>query len=336
MSGLISAEQQFSALPPAEHEVAYYTAANASYFISAVALLNSLRRVGEQAPLFVVDCGLTADQRSRLSTRATVIPHRGDLHPVLQKATGPLARPAELMVFIDADILVTRPLDSLLADAATDRFVAFEDFHNADRFFDEWSSPELGTARRQTYVNSGFFALSWEMASEFLPLFAELQRTVDIGRTFVHGGSESYPFYFADQDLLNALLCARFDGRVTRLERRLAPFPPFTGIELTDRDNTLCTYADGVAPLGLHHTGRKPWLAPLPENAYTRLFTMLATDRQACLPLAPKELPLRLTNHPLGRVDAWRASTQYAANKRVRGRLKIRPRIGRLRARLGG
>src|SRR5262249_13170614 len=103
--------------PTMENHVAYYTVANASYFLGAVALLNSLRRVGETAPFFVVDCGLTAAQRERLSTRATIVPRHEDLHPLLQKATGPLARPAQIMVFIDADILVTRPLAPLLGDA---------------------------------------------------------------------------------------------------------------------------------------------------------------------------------------------------------------------------
>ena len=185
-------------------------------------------------------------------------------------------------------------------------------------------------------MNSGLFAFSWETARQFLPLFSELQWTVDLETTFVLGGSESHPHYFADQDLLNALLCTRFDGRVARLERRLAPFPPFDSVELAYGDRTLCTYADGVAPFALHHTGRKPWLAPVPANAYSRLFTMLVTDRQACLPIDPRELPLRLTNRPLARVDRWRVSKQHAARKRLRGKLGVRPRIARLRGRIAG
>lgn len=317
-----------------QNDLAYYTVSDASFFLGTVALLNSLRRVGEEAPLFVVDCGLTAAQRDRLSTCATVVPPHAGFHPSLQKATGPLVRPAKIMAVIDSDILVTRPLGPLLRDAEAGRIVGFEDAGNPDRFFDEWSSPELGAARRRPYVNAGFFALSWETAGDFLPPFVELPRTVELASTYVGGGSPSHPFYFLDQDHLNALLCTRFDGRVTRLEARLAPFPPFDGVQLTYGDRTLCTYPDGVAPFVLHHIYRKPWLAPLRASVYSRLFTMLLTDQQACLPLDPEELPLRMTNRRLAGVDRWRASVQHAAHPHVRGKLHIRPRIARLRARI--
>jgi hypothetical protein len=319
-----------------ERDVAYYTVADSSFFPGAVALLNSLRRVGEQAPLYVVDCGLTAEQRKRLSTRATVVPRHEDLHPQLQKATGPLAHPAKIMVFIDADILVTRPLAPLLAEAEAGQIVAFRDIGNPDRFFEEWSSPELGQAQRRPYVNSGFFAFSWDTARELLPLFVELQGAVDMSATYHYhgrGGSPSHPTYFPDQDVLNALLCTRFDGRVTRLEGRLAPFPPFDGVRLIDGDKTLCVYPDGVAPFALHHISRKPWLAPLQANAYSRLFTVLVTDPRTCVQLDRRELPLRLTNRPFASVDRWRASMQFAARQRLRGKLHIRPKIARLRAR---
>jgi len=331
MSGQKAATSTRSVRAP-ENDVAYYTAANASYFLGTVALLNSLRRAGDEAPLFVVDCGLTAAQRERLSTRATLVPTQEGLHPILQKATGPLAHPAEVMVFVDSDILVSCPLSPLLAQARAGRIVAFEDFGHPSRFFSEWSSLELGEVQPRPYVNSGFFAFSWDTAQTFLPLFSELQRTVDLGNSLVGDGSPDHPFYFPDQDLLNALLCARFDGQVTRLDRRLAPFPPFDGLELTLGDRTPCAYPDGVTPFVLHHTHRKPWLAPLKPNIYSRLFAIVVTDPRACLPIDPRELPLRLTDRPLARVAAWRASKQEAAHRRIRGKLKIRPRIARFLA----
>lgn len=333
VTGDVTPERCSARLGGADHELAYYTIANASFFLGTVALLNSLRRVGERAPLVVVDCGLTAAQRQRLSTAATVVPRQGNLHPLLQKATGPLVRPAEIMVYIDADILVTRPLDHLVDEARAGQIVGFEDSGNPGRFFDAWSSLGLGEARRRTYVNGGFFALSLDTAREFLPVLCELQLAVDIASTHVGGGSPSHPLYFLDQDLLNAMYCTRFDGRVTRLERKLAPFQPFDGVELSGNDSALCSYADGVAPFLLHHTHRKPWLASLPPNVYSELFTMLVTDPQACLPLDPRELPLRLSNRPLAGVDRWRASKQHATSRRLRGKVGILPRIARLRAR---
>jgi hypothetical protein len=163
-----------------------------------------------------------------------------------------------------------------------------------------------------------------------------MQQSVDVSSTFKAGGSPSHPLYFADQDLLNALLCTHFDDRTTRLERRLAPFPPFDGIELTTGEPGLCAYVDGAVPFVLHHTYRKPWLASLEPNLYSRLFTILMNDPDACLPIDPRRLPLRLTNRRLAPVDRWRAATQHAVHGRVRGKLKLRPRIARARARLAG
>jgi hypothetical protein len=287
-------------------ELAYYTVADAAYFVG------------------------------RLSRHATVIPRDGSLHPVVQKATGPLTRPAKLMVYVDADMLVTRPLEPLIERARNGRFVVFEDSFSRDRFFAEWSSPELGQAQRRPYVNSGLFALSWETGRELLPAFASMERELDITPTFVgKGGSRDDPYFYADQDLLNALLSTRFDGRVDRLGHELAPFPPFDSVELTDTGPALCAYADGTAPFVLHHTNRKPWLAPLPANAYSRLFSILVTDPDACMQLDAHELPLRLTRHPLAGFDRWRAASQHLASTHLRGRLGIGPRIERLRARLG-
>ena len=315
-------------------ELAFYTIADSKFFLGAVALLNSLRRVGEQAPLVVVDCGLTPEQRDRLATRAVVVPPHADFHPLLQKATGPLAYPAETMIFIDADIVITRPLDPVVEEVKAGRVVAFEDIGNPRRFFAEWSSLGLGAAHRHPYVNAGFFAFTWETARDFLPLLVEQQSVVDLARTHIGDGSPSDPLFYLDQDLLNAILCTRFDGSTARLEARLAPFPPFAGVELTGSGRTLCTYADGVAPFALHHIYRKPWLAPLEPNAYSKLFTALVTDRHACLPIDSRELPLRLSNRPLARVDRWRASVQHTAHRHLRGKLHIRPRIARLRARI--
>jgi hypothetical protein len=332
----VTVADQFDGRTAPELERAYYTVANAPYFLGTVALLNSLRRVGEDGALVVVDCGLTEAQRELLRGRATVIASQAGLHPVLQKARGPLACPAKVMAFIDADILVTRSLDPIVRDAEAGRVVVFEDYGNPDRYFAEWSSLGLGKVPRRPYVNSGLFAFSWETAKRLLPLFLQMQERVEVSSTFKAGGSPSYPLYFADQDLLNALLCARFDECTTRLDRRLSPFPPFEGVELSLGERTLCTYADGVTPFALHHTYRKPWLASLQPNLYSRLFTILMNDPQACLALDPRQLPLRLTNHRLASADRWRAATQNAVHVRVRGKLKVRPRIARARARTGG
>src|SRR5262245_56422838 len=151
--------------PNSRSRIAYYTVADAAFFPGVVALFNSLRLVGEGAPLFVVDCGLTTSQQDRLSPHVSLISRARTLHPVLQKATGPLAQPAEIMVLIDSDILVTRPLTPLFDDAAQGRIVAFEDDFYRERWFAEWSSLGLGDPRRRRYVNFGLLIFSATTAS---------------------------------------------------------------------------------------------------------------------------------------------------------------------------
>ena len=51
-----------SAIEPA----AFYCVADERYFLGAVGLVNSLRLVGHDEPIYLLDCGLTDDQRELL------------------------------------------------------------------------------------------------------------------------------------------------------------------------------------------------------------------------------------------------------------------------------
>ena len=211
--------------------VAFYTVANSSHYPGAVALLNSLRLVGEDGHLVVVDCGLTEAQRAKLSPHATVVPQHGELHPNLQKTTGPLALPADIMVILDADVIAIRPLTPLLEEARRGRIVVFE--NDQDRFVPKWSSLGLGELRRRRYACAAQLILPSSLASGLLPLYLELQERLDLSETLIGGADPSAPLYFADQDLLNVILCARYDEVVVRLQHRLSPMPPFPGLRVT-------------------------------------------------------------------------------------------------------
>ena len=315
-----------AARPGVEGELAYYTVANAAHYPGAVALLNSLRLLGEVAPVFVVDCGLTGRQRGMLSRHVTLVPRQGALPPGLQKATGPLAHPAEIMVLLDADVIVTRLLTPLFEDASRGRIVAFENDH--DRFFPEWSSLGLGVPKRRSYVNSGHLVVSSDTASEFLPLFGELQKHLDVSRTcFGREGDPSNPFYFADQDILNAVLCTRYDGLAARIEHRFAPVPPFPGLKVVDLTRLECAYDDGTEPYLLHHILRKPWLGATKASPYTALFTRLVTGGDVVLRLDAHDIPLRLRDSSFAAIGRAGAAVQVEARARLRGKLGIRPAL---------
>jgi hypothetical protein len=233
------------------------------------------------------------------------------------------------MVVLDADVVVTRPLTPLFADARLGRIVAFEE-RIPERFFPEWSELGLGEPTRQPYVSGGHFLMSAETGGEFFPLFGGLQPGLDTASGVYASRDRSDPagdpYFYADQDLLNAVLCARFVGRVTRLDRSTWAYPPFSGLTLSDDG---CAYPDGTVPYLLHHFWKKPWLSPLAPNVYSELFTRLVTDRDAPIRLGRGDIPLRLRNSRLAPVDRWRAAAQRTAHSRLRGKLGIRPVVER-------
>ena len=93
---------------------AFYCVADSRYFPGAVGLVNSLRLVGHREPILVLDTGLTDAQRALLEPQAEIVPSPSDAPPWLLKTVAPLSRPAAVMVLLDADLVVTRPLTDLI------------------------------------------------------------------------------------------------------------------------------------------------------------------------------------------------------------------------------
>lgn len=322
--------------------LAYYTVANAAHYPGVVALINSLALVAEPAPIFVTDCGLTDRQRDGLARHVTLVPAEKGLHPTLQKAMGPLTHPAEVMAVVDADIIITQPMTDLVQKAAAGNLVVFEDSKEPDRFFPEWEALGLGTPTKQPHVNAGHLILPAATAESLFPLIRRLHDRIVIGETmFGEFGTPASPYFYADQDLLNAILCTCFEGPVTRVPRRLAPMPPFAGLTVKDAERLICEYDDGLQPYQLHHTWQKPWLVPMSPNPYSTLFTRLVTGSDVLIKLSKSDVPLRL-RHGLGpRERAWVSAERKihvfmrGIHSRVRGKLGLRPRIARLTRRAG-
>jgi hypothetical protein len=100
-------------------EAAFYCVSSRIYFLGAVGMINSLRLAGHAEPIFVLDCGLTTQQRELLAPHVTLVRGPTDTEPFLLKTVAPLKHRAEVMVLIDADMIVTRPLTELIEKAAT-------------------------------------------------------------------------------------------------------------------------------------------------------------------------------------------------------------------------
>jgi hypothetical protein len=279
---------------PEVRRAAFYCVTGRDFYPGAVALLNSLRLLGHREPMFVLDCGMDERQRRLLAPHATVVPAPSDAPPSLQKLVAPLTRPAEVMVLIDADVVVTRSLSELIESAAEGRVVAFR--NDIQRFFPDWEELlEVGVVKPRPYLSSSTLLVQGELARSFMPLVAERQMQVNPDRTWLGDGTEADPFFYLDQDVLNAVLHARVPrDRVFALDHRLSPIPPFSGLRLVDETALRCAYSDGIEPYALHHASRKPWLVPMRSNIYSRLLTRLLLGSDVTLRLDPDSLPLRL------------------------------------------
>ena len=320
-------------------DAAFYTVADARHFIGAVALLNSLRLVGHREPFVLVDCGLLDWQRNCIAAHATLVDASRDLPPMLQKATGPLARPAHVMAVLDADVIVTRSLAPLLDTARRGKVVAFAN-NVDDRYFAEWNTLGLGTPQRRPYVASGHLFVGLDGGLELLRVFDAAQRRIDLARTLIANeglvvrASSEDPFYYPDMDVLNAVLATpAFSSNVVTIAYRLAPHAPFDGVSLDDPATLRCSYRDGEQPFLLHHPLRKPWLAATKSNVYSRLLPRVLVGADVEAPLDPTRLPRRLTAARGAAADRLRADLQAVLRAHLRGRLGLRPRIAAWRER---
>ena len=261
-------------------------------------MLNSLRLLGHSEPLHVLDCGMSAGQRELLAAHATVIPAPRDAPPSALKLVAPLAHPAEVMVLLDADLIVTRPLTELIEAAAQGSLVAFR--NDRQRYFAEWGELlDLEDVRPGPYLTSSALLFGPGPARRAIGLIEERQLAIDLERTWVGGGADSDPLYYLDQDVLNAVVHSQLAaGELVALDARLAPIPPFSGVRLADDRSLRCAYRDGTRPYLLHHASHKPWLVRMRSNLYSRLLSRLLLAPDVALRLDAEQLPRRLRTGP--------------------------------------
>jgi hypothetical protein len=272
---------------------AFYSVADARYFLGAVGLLNSLRLQGHREPVFLLDCGLTPRQRDLLEPHVTLVPAPDAGPPWLRKTVAPLQRPADVMVLIDADVVVTRPLTDLSAKHA-EHVIGFRNEY--DRFIPEWGELlGLGEIGRRPYLSTGLVVLRGSRGERLLEEMSELQERVDFGRTHWGANEPTYPFLYADQDVFNALVAARLEARgVVALRNRLLANPPFRGLRVIDRQAARCAYTDGTEPYAVHHHTAKPWLEATHDGVYSQLLRRLLSGPDIAVRVPTSEVPLRM------------------------------------------
>ncbi len=275
-------------------DAAFYCVADDRYFLGAVAMINSLRLQGHSEPVYVLDCGLQAEQRAILAPHVELVDNPDQTPPWLSKTIAPLRNPATVMILIDADMIATRPLTELIERAAGDRVVAFR--NDTDRFVADWGELlDLGQARRRPYVSSGLIALGGATGDTVLRLLDDRQRRVDIEQTFAGRGTPDYAFLYPEQDVLNAILATRVDDdRIVTLDNRLAPNPPYQGLRIADEATLRCVHEDGSEPFVLHQFVRKPWLERMYHGIYSRLMARLLLADDVAIVVGADAVPRRM------------------------------------------
>jgi hypothetical protein len=320
-------------LKPTNSTSAFYAVADSRHFLGLVGMINSLRLVGHDEPIFVADLGLSDSERRVLADQVTLVAVPDAKAPHLAKTAVPLLQPSDVMVLVDADLVVTRPLTELIESARTGRVVAFAD-QLRDRFDERWAELlDLGQVRPRPYLNSGVVVMDRIIGISLLEQVAAGCTRVDPRKSCANpNGRPDYPFYYLDQDVFNAVLSAFEPERVQALEHALAPIPPFDGLRLVDETRLRCAYRDGLEPYVLHHIRDKPWLSATRWNLYSRLLARLLLQPDVAIQLERDRVPLRLRDGRLGWIEKRRCGT-IAWLKRVRGKLGVRRALARHLAR---
>ena len=233
------------------------------------------------------------------------------LHPWFAKTTGDLFWSSGILVALDADIIVTSPLDDLTEQAAAGRIAVNPDHDmTRERQFPEWVTTfELrDPLRPQRYVHAGAFALSldhwphllkrWRRACFSLP--AEWP-----GQGFLG------PFGLGDQDALNALLMSEVPQEAIWIgsEGSTVHADAFREVEVVDARSLTCRYRGGT-PVVLHY-GLSPkawepsgWRRVRADDAYLLLLRRLFFGRDARVRIESREVPIWLRPRGIGRAAA--------------------------------
>jgi hypothetical protein len=289
----------------------FYTISDAPFFPGTAALVNSLRLTRNEGEIVVLDRGLTPDQRARLEPHVTVV----DLDverpagSYVYKAFPHLVGASGIVVVIDSDMIVTRTLGDLTRGAEDGRICVFAD-HRAhrQRSFAEWHEAlELrAPLRRQTYLNSGFVALSTVHWPEFLRRWWDLCACIPPEQVFA---DVSQPFWAADQDALSAFLASEIPADAVEILPDHAEAYPDDQLRVDVNPSTLRCSLEGQPVSILHHTlGPKVWDARgwlrLRLDAYVRLLPRLLFADDVAIRLRPDEVPFWLRPSRGARVGA--------------------------------
>lgn len=280
--------------------LSFYTVADKRFFAAAAGLVNSLRVMGHEEAITVLDCGLTSEQRELLRAECRLVtpPVSGPINPQLLKSFAHTLNPAGTVVILDSDLLVVGDLRPILREAANGRICINAD-PESTRWFAEWEElfSLTGPPRKQPYMSSGFIAFSVDHWPKLLVQWWELCQGIRSLPTAFYGEPDS-PTAQADQDALNALLMSAVPEASLFVlpEEALPTMEQFRRrVRVVDERSLSCSF-DG-RPVTLLHPSvtTKPfetdrWLDQ-GQSPYPRLLRRLIVGSDVRIRASPRDLP---------------------------------------------
>jgi hypothetical protein len=291
-------------------DATFYTIADAPFFPGLVALLNSLRLTGNEAPLVVLDLGLQPEQRMLLAPHVELVspPPEEAANPFLSKPYPHRLDPQGVVVLIDSDVIVTRSLSTELSLAAEGRIALYPDHPVAQgRWFADWEEAfELREPlRRGTYMGCGFIALDAGRWGRLLGRWHEACQRIPADRHFAR--DQEQPFWAGDQDAFNALLLSEVPPEAIAAlpEHEVVLWDALREVEVAD-PQTLACFRAGLPVAMLHYSFRpKPWerraWPRITDDAFVRLLPRVLFAEDVPLRLSARDFPRWARPGRLGR-----------------------------------
>ena len=247
---------------------------------------------------------LRADARASatlLAPQATLVPAPVERPPCLLKTVAPLRHPAEVMVLIDADMIVTRSLAELIDEAAAGRVVAFE--NDSDRFVPEWGELlDLGPVRAPALCLRQPRACVGRGRGRAEAVLRAARRPPGRGSTSSAPSGGDTPIRTTRSSIPSRTCSTRSSppgsspSRIVALDRRLAAAAAVRGPARRSTSDALrCAYADGVEPYVLHHFAAQALArADLPRRLLAAAAPAADLGDDLAIRVPREQVPLRL------------------------------------------
>lgn len=285
--------------------VRVFAVGDSDYFVGVVALVNSLRITGNDMPVTVLDLGFTPEQRAVLAPHCDLVDAPRDRHPHVTKMLAPLRANADVMIMLDADVLVTGSLDPLIDDARAG-FVSAPRDPAHDRFFAEWLDIFALRApiRCEPYVNSGVVAFSRAHFPNLLERWGQACDEVSDQPVLDDAASALDPVWLPDQDALNALLMSELPSGSVAVRSDVMMGQALNDTRFSDVTRLVCAL-DGEPVRLLHTLGSpKPWQRrarwEFRANPFVTGLQRAVSGPDLTIALPPAELPTWLRSDRVG------------------------------------